>query len=413
MNIYLSQNIESIYFFETTTNFNTAKEEYSASGTLAFIIYMLSKNINSLEYIANELKSKLKINATTEEIEEKILENTIYSEKNKKYFTIDEHSKQYKIYSSFGEKFPQILHIELTGACNFHCDHCYKNANPQNKYIDYEQLISLIYKPLINKTQVVHLTGGEPTLHPDFEKIVKRFHDTYTLQLTTNGTNIAQYPISLFKNFQAIDISLYGLNDEEYLANTHSHHAFNDIINSCKKLSDSGILFRHTVVLNEENFNKMEEYLKLAIETGASSFGYSLPTKSGRLLQKDNKKWELSKQTKKIIYQKFRELEVKYKDKIYISPWYRSQYASGLKYKNENDKLTCSAGSTSWWVSENLMFRPCSFLPNEYINLDYDTWYKYISNEQEIDWYNARKSLELFAFEHNVDITDLCTVFRK
>ena len=70
----------------------------------------------------------------------------------------------------------------------------------------------------------------------------------------------------------------------------------------------------------------------------------------------------------------------------------------------EDDSLRCGAGARDWWMSEKYNFRPCSFLPDEYMSLDYDTWYNYITNEQELDWNQARNALELFATNHSLDI---------
>ena len=78
-----------------------------------------------------------------------------------------------------------------------------------------------------------------------------------------------------------------------------------------------------------------------------------------------------------------------------------------------DNSLRCGAGKNSWWMSEEISFRPCPYLPEQYVDLDYDTWYKYITGEQDIDWGEARNSLELFANQKKLNITDMCSIFRK
>lgn len=409
MKLYLSENIKSIYFFESTAYICTSTTEYPILGALSYIVHMIAQHNNSISNIAIELKNKFDLKEPINEIEEKILDSTIKSSKYKNVFDTVEHDNEYKLYSGFGDKFPQVLHIELTSTCNLNCEHCYKNSNQQKDYIEYEKLVSKIYKPLLGKTQVIHFTGGEPTLYPEFENAVNKFSMGYTLQLTTNGTNMARFPFDLYKKFQAVDISLYGLSNMEYFANTNSRNAFDMLTSSCLALAKADIPFRHTLVINEKNYEQMEAYLKYSIEVGAKSFGFATPTVSGRLINGNQSGWILSKEKRKYIYRKFRELEVKYKDKIYISPWYRSQYATVPK--NEDKKPACSAGSQTWWLSENFMFRPCAFFPSEYLSLSYDEWWKFVNNKSAIDWRAAYERIEKYCSVHNIQLSDICSSF--
>lgn len=260
---------------------------------------------------------------------------------------------------------------------------------------------------------VVHFTGGEATLHKDFEKIINLFSNGYILQLTTNGSKITSYPIEIFKKFQSIDVSLYGLSAEEYKNNTGNSQAFYLVTEGCRALKSADINYRTTLVLNNNNWHQMEDYVRYAIAVGADSFGFALPMTSGKLINAADNKWYLSKDIKRKIYRTYRLICDKYSDNIKISDWYRYDYSEMWKEYPADDSLRCGAGRTNWWMSENFTFRPCAFLPNEYINLDYATWYSYISNQHEIDWKRARKGLELFASDKNLDITDFCPIFRK
>ena len=157
----------------------------------------------------------------------------------------------------------------------------------------------------------------------------------------------------------------------------------------------------------------MEEYVKYAINFGAESISFSLPVQSGRLFDVSDMKWSLSKTEKQNIYRILRNLQDTYKDKIYIKEWYRTNYSDMWKYYPSDDSLRCGAGKVDWWMSEQFHFRPCSFLPYQYMNLDYETWYRYIINEEEINWTTAKESLERFAADNNCSITDICSIFRR
>lgn len=411
MNIYFSKKVRSVYFFESTVTISTSNNEYNFFGAMAYIIHCMCESITSLRDIAIALKRKVKVEAEITSIEQKVVENTLQSKDNSFLFSETKENYDVEVYNTYGKRFPQILHLELTSSCNLNCEHCYKDANKRKKYISLDELKRKIYLPFMNKTQVIHFTGGEPTINPHFEEIVNCFSQAYTLQLTTNGTNLLNYPMELFKQFQGIDISLYGINNDEYFLNTKSNRSFDNLILACEKLSSSKIPFRHTVVLNHRNVSKMEDYLNFSISLGATSFGYALPVKSGRLLNSDSAEWSFTTDEIDMIYRTFRALNTKYKDKIDITPWHRSNYASALKHKNPFERPMCSAGSKAWWMSEDFIFRPCAFLPAEYLSLNYDEFMGYVHTQTSVDWRSAYERLSDYCKCNNISIADICTVF--
>jgi len=413
MNIFLSKNAKSVYFFDSRAQVATESNEFYFSGLLAYIINKMVKGTNSLEKLSMHIKDKFKVKESLDDIKNTIIAKTIKSTEHHDLFSDNEPLNEIKVFGEYGMKYPQIIHIELTSVCNFNCEHCYKNANILKNKIDTKLLFERISNDLNEKTEVLHLTGGEPTLHPEFEKIVRTLSDNFTLQLTSNGTNIDMYSVDLFKKFQGIDISLYGLNDDEYLNNTKNKEGFQKVLNGCRILKNAGINFRETVVLNNENRHQMEEYVKFAIESGAETLGFALPVASGKLIKSNNKKWSLSVDSINEIYREFRRLENKYKNQISLSPWYRSQYSNILKQENPNHELICSGGSISWWMSEDFKFRPCAFLPSEYLLFSYEKWLKYINKKETIDWKSAYERLMLYSKENGVNAGDICSLFEE
>ncbi len=54
--------------------------------------------------------------------------------------------------------------------------------------------------------------------------------------------------------------------------------------------------------------------------------------------------------------------------------------------------MFCRAGS--WWVNENMLFRPCATLPYEYLLLNYEDWNSVVQNVSSIDWDSCMRRLE-------------------
>jgi len=82
------------------------------------------------------------------------------------------------------------LTLEITNRCNLDCPWCGSSSTPNGKHCNTMEMIKILekYKDICD---VVRVSGGEPTLHPDLEVIIKRAKDlSYKVVLLTNGTNI-------------------------------------------------------------------------------------------------------------------------------------------------------------------------------------------------------------------------------
>lgn len=415
MNIYFSKEINRIYFFGDSVSFHMVKPISILNRGLSFVVFCITQGINEMDRIAHELANKFNVIDDMDNIKKMVLSCTIENKSLERVFTLDINNANIspKILGVMGKRYPETLHMELTGACNFRCSHCYKNATYKGKYVEFDWIRSKINDKFKGSISVIHLTGGEPTLHRDFSKIVNLLCEDYILQLTTNGSRILSYPIELLKKFSAIDISLYGLTADEYLFNTGDARAFERVKAGCIYLSESNIKFRVTLVINNDNWHQMEDYVQYAIDVGADRIGFGLPSNGGKLLLDTPDKWYIVPETKKKIYRKFREIQNNYRDTIGITEWARTAYSDIWKSNTKDESLRCGAGTKDWWMSEKYTFRPCSFLPEEYVTLDYEQWYGYITNVNEVDWAKARKCLELFAEKNNREITDFCSIFRQ
>lgn len=87
--------------------------------------------------------------------------------------------------------------VELTDACNLRCPICYAASGPERQsFRSLEQIETLLDAVVRNegKPDVVQLSGGEPTLHPDFFDVLEaaKRRPIKHLMVNTNGLRIAQ-----------------------------------------------------------------------------------------------------------------------------------------------------------------------------------------------------------------------------
>jgi uncharacterized radical SAM superfamily Fe-S cluster-containing enzyme len=87
--------------------------------------------------------------------------------------------------------------IEITDYCNLKCPICYAESGPhREKHRDLAQVESMLDAVVRNEKEpdVIQISGGEPTLHPDFFKILDaaKKRPIRHLMVNTNGIRIAQ-----------------------------------------------------------------------------------------------------------------------------------------------------------------------------------------------------------------------------
>lgn len=90
-----------------------------------------------------------------------------------------------------GNGFPDWLEVNLTPACNAHCSWCIERNgwHPSHQ----AEWFTITDAAIASKRKNIILLGGEPTLHPDFSKIVRRISDAgCRCWVTTNGSMLTK-----------------------------------------------------------------------------------------------------------------------------------------------------------------------------------------------------------------------------
>lgn len=84
-----------------------------------------------------------------------------------------------------------ITYLDVTNDCNKDCDYCYHDYAPRDEEISREHIESAVRNI---KTEVIELTGGEPTVRDDLFVILKYIRDNnkYPIILT-NGLKLADH----------------------------------------------------------------------------------------------------------------------------------------------------------------------------------------------------------------------------
>lgn len=95
--------------------------------------------------------------------------------------------------SSFNVRLPEIYQIELTNACNLSCDFCPRDLpgiRREDTFLDIDLAATIAERDLGGSYFVEFQLAGEPTLHKQFNEIIKLFKGKVLTGLSTNGSSV-------------------------------------------------------------------------------------------------------------------------------------------------------------------------------------------------------------------------------
>jgi MoaA/NifB/PqqE/SkfB family radical SAM enzyme len=134
----------------------------------------------------------------------------------------------YKVTSAYNHQHMIKVEWNIGKRCNYDCEYCptliHDNYSP---HTDIEILKKAVDKLPVNSR--ISFTGGEPTVHPDFEELVHYCvqKDISWINLTTNGTRTSLYYFRLPVNH--IVFSLHFEKDWARVLETISRYAASDV----------------------------------------------------------------------------------------------------------------------------------------------------------------------------------------
>ena len=95
----------------------------------------------------------------------------------------------------------RYLRVSLTDRCNYRCVYCMPEEGvdlvPRADVLSFEEIERIVRVMMRFGVRRVRLTGGEPTIRPDLERIVtllRQVPELEDLSLSTNGVRFCQDP---------------------------------------------------------------------------------------------------------------------------------------------------------------------------------------------------------------------------
>ncbi len=166
---------------------------------------------------------------------------------------------------SFVKRFPLVLMLEITHKCNLACEGCgrireFKDS--MDRMMSVEECMSVVEEC---RSPVITITGGEPLLHPDIDKIIrgvlsKKRH----IYLCTNGITLAE-SLNKFKPDSRLNINVH----LDGLSETHDRivgakGVFRKATDAIMKAKQLGFnVCTNTTIYKDSDPQEIEELFKL------------------------------------------------------------------------------------------------------------------------------------------------------
>lgn len=181
--------------------------------------------------------------------------------------------------------------INLTNRCNTFCKYCFQNSVAKDKdYLDYQFVTKMLdyTRDKADGKRILHLTGGEPTLNPDFFGILEyAIKHQYVVRIQSNGLSWLDYPeekMRLLKEPKvSIKISLDGWNKEthEYL---RAPNSFEPVVSSIRRIKEYCSVVGIKTCVHTKNISCLENMLFLADDLKLQGFSYNMIREEGAAL---------------------------------------------------------------------------------------------------------------------------------
>ncbi len=170
---------------------------------------------------------------------------------------------------------PPGIFWEITAACNLRCRHCVVSAGSKMaEELSTRRCLTLAEEMAHFGVKNIAFSGGEPFIHPDFQKIVEHVKALgLEVQVATNGTLIKDRQASWLNDIQAgVQVSLDGSTSEIHDHLRPGNMAFDSTIAGIKALVKTGLKITVGTVLSSVNKDDIGNIIRLAEKMGVANF---------------------------------------------------------------------------------------------------------------------------------------------
>jgi GTP 3',8-cyclase len=178
------------------------------------------------------------------------------------------------------DKFGRVakkLRISVTDRCNMRCVYCMPDNNTswfeQNNILNYDQIVRLVTIFTKFGVEKIKITGGEPTIRPKIEDLIRsisNINGIKSISMTTNGILLKDKVKQLKESgLDSVNISLDTFDSERFKSITGIENGLNKVLESIFAAKSAGIQVKiNTVIMRNWNDDEIVHFAQFSRETG-------------------------------------------------------------------------------------------------------------------------------------------------
>ena len=169
----------------------------------------------------------------------------------------------------------EYLRISVTDRCNFRCVYCMPKEGlqwlPKAEILTYEEIAEVVRQLAPLGLRRLRITGGEPTIRPDLESLIRQLKaipEIEDIALSTNGAKLPQMARTLRQaGLDRVNMSSDSLRPDRIAAIARRDLGF-DPIAAAVAAEEAGLspIKINFVVLRGTNDDEIEDFARLTIE---------------------------------------------------------------------------------------------------------------------------------------------------
>ena len=169
---------------------------------------------------------------------------------------------------SFG-RYARKLRISVTDRCNFRCNFCMPADPvwlPHSEILTFEEIIRVARLLTQMGVSEIRLSGGEPLVRREIEKLVKMLSQISEVSMTSNGALLEESAQLLKDNgLKGVTVSLHSLKPERYGSITGTKDIFGKVLRGIEKAKEVDLKLKiNCVIAKGCNEDEVIDFARLA-----------------------------------------------------------------------------------------------------------------------------------------------------